>query len=645
MRFRYWRGMSRRYTLVALVLLLVVAALPARAQETTTEDDLYPLVFPVVGENTYSDTFGAPRSGGRTHEGTDILADKMVPIVAAASGTVGWINNEQGGDCCHMAIDHEDGWSTWYIHMNNDTPGTDDGQGWGFADGINSGVSVEAGQLIGWVGDSGNAEETVSHLHFELRDPNGVAINAYEALLAASVLDEPGGGPVEQEPGGEAPVSTFLDIDDSVHADNILRLAELGITGGCEPGLYCPDNAVTRAQMATFLVRALGLDPLESDSFDDDNGSTHEANIEALAAAEITLGCGDRAYCPNDGVNRAQMATFLVRALDLAASGTDSFDDDNGSTHEANIEALAAAEITLGCGDRAYCPSNTVTRAQMATFLIRAIDGYLSTRPDAPLVPAAGVLVGASVDDGDVASYETSLGRDLDVVASTFDGEIDFVALEAVAAAGQIPLVSWTPGTAGDGLLGNLDAYVSEAAADFAAMGSPVFLRYWPGLDGAVAEAGDAGLLWNAAWDSFDAAQADNVVWVWAPDVLDESTVPGPFDWISAEIYGDVCAGGSHTEFATPLLDLAAAADVVGNHPLMVSSWGVGPVDGDPAAQADFVASIGPALADHSQVAALIAHEGETDCDWRLDGTDAMGALAELAATLTVDREALLTLR
>jgi hypothetical protein len=156
---------------------------------------VYPMIFPhLAGETTgYSDTFGACRGTGcsRSHQGIDIMAPKMVPIVAVASGTVGWMHDEQGGDCCAMALYHDDGWESWYIHMNNDTPGTDDGQGWGFADGIETGAHVEAGQHIGWVGDSGNAEGTGPHTHFELHDPNGAVINPYESLLAATVIFEP----------------------------------------------------------------------------------------------------------------------------------------------------------------------------------------------------------------------------------------------------------------------------------------------------------------------------------------------------------------------------------------------------------------------------------------------------------------------
>ncbi|MDJ0953725.1 MAG: S-layer homology domain-containing protein, partial [Acidimicrobiia bacterium] len=100
--------------------------------------------------------------------------------------------------------------------------------------------------------------------------------------------------------------------------------------------------------------------------------------IEALAAAGITKGCNppqnDR-YCPNDPVTRGQMAAFLVRALDLPPGSAGTFTDDDG-VFAANIEALAAAGITKGCNppqnDR-YCPNDPVTRGQMAAFLARAL--------------------------------------------------------------------------------------------------------------------------------------------------------------------------------------------------------------------------------------------------------------------------------
>ena len=158
---------------------------------------VHEILFPVVGSHDYRDDFGECRgtSCERTHEGIDIIADKMVPIIAVASGTVGWINDERGGNCCSFALEHDDGWESYYIHMNNDSPGTDDGQGWGFAPWIRQGAHVEAGQFVGWVGDSGNAEYSVSHLHYELHKPGNsgghVVINPFDSLNAASHVPAP----------------------------------------------------------------------------------------------------------------------------------------------------------------------------------------------------------------------------------------------------------------------------------------------------------------------------------------------------------------------------------------------------------------------------------------------------------------------
>ena len=78
-------------------------------------------------------------------------------------------------------------------------------------------------------------------------------------------------------------------------------------------------------------------------TFTDDDGSVHEPAIEAIAAEGITLGCGDGLFCPNDGVTRGQMAAFLVRALGLTERLEDPFVDDDGSVFELSIERLAAA--------------------------------------------------------------------------------------------------------------------------------------------------------------------------------------------------------------------------------------------------------------------------------------------------------------
>ena len=147
----------------------------------------YPMLFPVAGEDIlFADDeyigFGACRAGcSRLHEGVDVMAPKMTEVYAVADATVSWV----GSRCCSVFLQHDDGWWSWYIHLNNDTPGTDDGLAWGIAEGIVPGARVTAGQLIGWVGDSGNAEDTAPHLHFELHDAYAVKVDPYPSLLLA----------------------------------------------------------------------------------------------------------------------------------------------------------------------------------------------------------------------------------------------------------------------------------------------------------------------------------------------------------------------------------------------------------------------------------------------------------------------------
>jgi spore germination protein YaaH len=165
----------------------------------------------------------------------------------------------------------------------------------------------------------------------------------------------------------------FDDIGASPFRVEIAWLAAAGISKGCSATSFCPNAAVTRAQMASFLARAMKLPPADADAFGDDDGSLHEGDINRLAAAGISAGCGPGRFCPNAAVTRAQMASFLVRALDLTAGGNaDQFDDDDGSQHEADIDRLATAGITSGCGPRRFCPLTVVTREQMAAFLERS---------------------------------------------------------------------------------------------------------------------------------------------------------------------------------------------------------------------------------------------------------------------------------
>ncbi len=163
----------------------------------------------------------------------------------------------------------------------------------------------------------------------------------------------------------------FTDIDG--FENEIAWLYREGITGGCTSTRFCPTNSVTRGQMAAFLNRALGLPATGSDFFDDDDGTAFEGDINRLAAAGITGGCATRRFCPGATVTREQMASFLARAFNLPGATSDYFGDDKASIHEGDINRLAQSGITGGCATGRYCPSSHVTREQMAAFLYRAL--------------------------------------------------------------------------------------------------------------------------------------------------------------------------------------------------------------------------------------------------------------------------------
>ena len=168
----------------------------------------------------------------------------------------------------------------------------------------------------------------------------------------------------------------FADDDQNPMVADIEWAAAQGITVGCNTPFndwFCPQSPVTRGQMATFLVRTLDLGPARQDFFVDDAGNSHEDSINRIAAAGITTGCTSGTFCPEQSVTREQMASFLVRAFDLAPSTNNPFND-VGGTHAADIAALHQSGVTTGCSavPLSYCPGSPVLRDQMAAFLHRA---------------------------------------------------------------------------------------------------------------------------------------------------------------------------------------------------------------------------------------------------------------------------------
>jgi hypothetical protein len=174
---------------------------------------------------------------------------------------------------------------------------------------------------------------------------------------------------------------TFRDDEQSVHRFDIEAIALTDITRGCNPPLndrFCPDRTITRGELAAFIRRALDLPAGGIATFTDIDDHLFEGDIEVLATAGIVVACdsaGTR-FCPDADVTRDVMAEFLVQAFGFAPSAVDAFVDDDGSRYEASIDAIAAIGVTKGCNppdnDR-FCPDRTLTREEMASFMVRAL--------------------------------------------------------------------------------------------------------------------------------------------------------------------------------------------------------------------------------------------------------------------------------
>lgn len=180
---------------------------------------------------------------------------------------------------------------------------------------------------------------------------------------------------------------TFTDVPlDGFGWAQIEAIYNAGITSGCGAGSFCPNGTVTRAQMAVFLLRGIHgaayTPPAATGTVFNDvpSNAFAAAWIEQLAAEGITSGCGNGNYCPDSTVTRAQMAVFLLRAkygsahAPSAATGTIFTDVPSNAFAAAWIEQLAAEGITSGCNAGNYCPGSLVTRAQMAVFIQRTFN-------------------------------------------------------------------------------------------------------------------------------------------------------------------------------------------------------------------------------------------------------------------------------
>jgi putative cell wall-binding protein len=345
-------------TAAAAVAAVLPAALLAAAPAEAHHDaqarsgdyrQIVTITFPTdPGRTSFSDSYHAPRSGGRVHKATDLMGPKLTPLYAAADGTV-----------CHIT-GVSDPMPTWgyslticedtptgvrrhrYIHLNNDHPGTDDGRGgpeWAYAPGIRRGVAVRAGQWVGYMGDSGNAETTAPHLHYEIlddtvTDPYGDhRIDPAPSLRAA--LADGRTAPAGQRPVPPTPLARVSGGDRVATAVAASRTAWPG-ADGAEVAVLADSTVPEDALVAGPLAGRHG-GPVLLTHPDQPLHPDTAAELRRLGAGTVVL------------VGRAARNDRLDAGL--AAAGIATVERITGSS-DAHTAALVAAAVWEGSSER-----------------------------------------------------------------------------------------------------------------------------------------------------------------------------------------------------------------------------------------------------------------------------------------------------
>ncbi|MDQ1708621.1 MAG: peptidoglycan LD-endopeptidase LytH, partial [Frankiaceae bacterium] len=394
-----WR--STTFAAIAVVIALPLAAATTASAATAPTIDTapvrVPMVFPVVGGASYTDTFLQCRSGcARPHLGQDLMTPKMRPLVAAFTGYISYLSRETVvGQGNLVSVTGDNGWTVNYIHINNDSAGTDDGKGtalWSVMPGLVRGSRVFAGQQIGWSGDSGNAENVSPHTHFELRRGNswdGTVYNAYASLRAARVL-------TAAVPSGPHPDGTLVKLPG---AAGIWQLKD-GLRYLLAPSVLAANklsvaSAITIGRDEMYSYRSGGRAALRDGLVVDDS-----------AGARWVVVDGSRVGVP-DGTDLSLIGTTAARVVAVDAAAIDATPLAADQTLPGVVRSGAllrdagtgGLSLVLGGELRAVPDRQTLTSWGLADADATAVDpALLAVVPVGSVLPLRDGTVAVSTD-------------------------------------------------------------------------------------------------------------------------------------------------------------------------------------------------------------------------------------------------------
>ena len=324
---------------------------------------VYEMMWPLGVDSRVFSSFGVDRDGGaRRHKGNDLIAPTMAPVVAVADGIVTSIHSTPPDDCCWLLVTHTDGWQSLYVHLNNDTYRTDDGLGQGVKPGLELGDAVTAGQVVGWVGDSGNAELSTPHLHFELRHPAGYSVDPYTSLEAARDSAD--------LPGADGP---YLDVGVPSVRFEASWLVTKGVFWPCDDrGLeFCPTRLAQPEDTLDLIFQMTGL---SAPPIAPSQRPVRLQDAIPKERIEDALGCEGVEGCVQSGITSADLVRLahwanLVAQTRLSPPGERPPDDllilaDTGQA-ERGLRALGI----IGICHESVDAEQLLTRAEVAHLL------------------------------------------------------------------------------------------------------------------------------------------------------------------------------------------------------------------------------------------------------------------------------------